>query len=301
VNAAAEQTTQPAAAQPANPVHDEGAQPALIEPSVDQNSGTGPGQIPKFAQPVLPLQSDLPVQLDQPVQPDQPVPSAQPAEVAEPESGLDALFGTQDTDTDTTDINTTDTTTNTNTTTNNSSNNAALAEPGAADQLPPAGATVPSPVAQWGLTPSGRRAEGERRADARPQVEDSSTPWFWLVVVSPLIAAVLIGLVSAPSGGKPTGWMVALALVVPYLLVLLFAVADKSRLVALGFEEPVPWAWAAATAPVYLIMRAGAVRRESGSGGPGLIVWLVCFVLAILAILGYGLLTHNPLIPGLPG
>ncbi|MDQ1542403.1 MAG: hypothetical protein QOK08_41, partial [Actinomycetota bacterium] len=51
--------------------------------------------------------------------------------------------------------------------------------------------------------------------------------------------------------------MLVVALVVPYLLVLLFAVADRSRLVILGFEAPLPWAWAALTAPVYLIMRAG--------------------------------------------
>ncbi|MDQ1542923.1 MAG: hypothetical protein QOK08_561, partial [Actinomycetota bacterium] len=42
-------------------------------------------------------------------------------------------------------------------------------------------------------------------------------------------------------------------------------------------------------------------RRESSSGGPGLVVWFVCFLLAIIGILSYGLLTHQPLIVGLPG
>jgi hypothetical protein len=158
-----------------------------------------------------------------------------------------------------------------------------------------------APAGQWGLTPSGRRSGDGRRLNAPAPVENSSTPWLWLVAVSPLIAAIAIGLASATSGDNPAAWMLAVAVVVPYLLVLLFAVADRSRLVILGFEAPVTWAWAALTAPVYLIMRAGVVRRESGSGGPGLVVWFVSFLLAIVGILGYGILTHQPLIVGLPG
>jgi hypothetical protein len=314
------------AAPEANPVRDDAVQPALIEPSIDQNAWNQPAQTPQLVQPDLPIQSDLPVQS---VESAQSVDSAQPStpavpksawdlpvQDAEPESGLDALFGAQamgidDADTDNsadtadggtaeTDNSDTDTA-GTNIADTFAAGAFAPATPVATDSAPLSDTAGAASAGQWGLTPSGRRAGDGRRLDAPAPVENSSTPWLWLVAVSPLIAAVAIVLASATSGGKPAAWMLVVAVVVPYLLVLLFAVADRSRLVILGFEAPVTWAWAALTAPVYLIMRAGVVRRESSSGGPGLVVWFVCFLLAIVVVLVYGLLSHQPLIVGLPG
>jgi Protein of unknown function (DUF2510) len=286
-----------AAPQEADPVHDDAVQPALIEPPIES------------AQPVTPVVPtrawDLPVQ------------------DVEPESGLDALFGAQALGIDNADTgNSTDTTdtadrgtaetdnsdteiADTNTASTNIADTftagAFAPAPAATDSAPLSDTAGAASAAQWGLTPSGRRSGDGRRLNAPAPIENSATPWLWLIAASPLIAAIAIALASATSGGNPAGWMLVVALVVPYLLVLLFAVADRSRLVILGFEAPLPWAWAALTAPVYLIMRAGVVRRESSSGGPGLVVWFVCFLLAIIGILSYGLLTHQPLIVGLPG
>jgi hypothetical protein len=78
-------------------------------------------------------------------------------------------------------------------------------------------------------------------------------------------------------------------------------VADRSRLAALGHEDPATWAWSALTAPVYLIARANVIRREMGGGGVPLIIWAVCVVLAIVGFVGFGLIEHHPLLAGLPG
>jgi hypothetical protein len=313
-----------AASQEADPVHDDAVQPALIEPSIEQNAWNQPARTP---QPDLPIQSDLPVHS---VESAQPVTPAVPTRAwdlsvqdVEPESGLDALFGAQALGIDNADTgNSTDTTdtadrgtaetdnsdteiADTNTAGTNIADTftagAFAPAPAVTDSAPLSDTADAASAGQWGLTPSGRRSGDGRRLNAPAPVENSSTPWLWLIAVSPLIAAIAIALVSATSGGNPAAWMLVIAVVVPYLLVLLFAVADRSRLVILGFEAPLPWAWAALTAPVYLIMRAGVMRRESSSGGPGLVVWFVCFLLAIIGILSYGLLTHQPLIVGLPG
>src|SRR5690606_20928918 len=71
-------------------------------------------------------------------------------------------------------------------------------------------------------------------------------------------------------------WMlVAGVLVLLYLVTLLLAVADRSKLDWAGYNRPAHWAWALLTAPVYLLVRTIAVKRETGRTSALLWVWLV--------------------------
>jgi hypothetical protein len=185
----------------------------------------------------------------------------------------------------------------------------AVPETAAAAAVPPE-IVVSAPVAQpvagaqpdtgstttddWGLRPTG--AAG----DAAPRPTTANTPWAWLIAVSPLIAAAI--LIYALANGTPSfsNVLFLVGFIAPYLLVVVFAVADRSRLVILGHADAPSWTWAALTAPVYLVVRGGAIRRELGSSGPWLYVWLACFVVGVAAFALYGLLAGHALVPGLP-
>jgi hypothetical protein len=151
------------------------------------------------------------------------------------------------------------------------------------------------PAVDWGLSPRSRRSEAPTAADG------SFSVWVWLIAFSPIIAALTVGYALATADSGSVSWMLPAALVVPYLLVLLFAVADRSGLTAQGRENTVPWTWAALTAPVYLVVRSGVLRRENGRSLAPLIAWIVFFVVAIVGFLGYGLVSGHPLLAGLPG
>jgi hypothetical protein len=155
-------------------------------------------------------------------------------------------------------------------------------------------ASEPAPV-DWGLSPHSRRSQAPARADS------SSSIWVWLIASSPIIAALTVGYALATADSGSVSWMLPAGLVVPYLLVLLFAVADRSGLTAQGHENAVPWTWAALTAPVYLVVRGGFLRHETEKNVGPLIAWIVFFVLATVGLLGYGLLSGHPLLAGLPG
>jgi Protein of unknown function (DUF2510) len=150
---------------------------------------------------------------------------------------------------------------------------------------------------QWGLTPTDADATSRRRTD---EVSGSSSVWSWLIAISPLLAAGAITYVLLAVKPALTDWPFEAAVAAPYLLVLLFALADRAVLLRLGHSQPRSPAWALLTAPVYLIARAGETRREDGSGTALTLVWFVSFVVAVVGIVGYGLLTHQALIVGLP-
>jgi hypothetical protein len=147
----------------------------------------------------------------------------------------------------------------------------------------------------WGLSPRSRRSQAPAPTDS------ASGVWVWLIAFSPIIAALTVGYALATANSGSASWMLPAALVVPYLLVLLFAVADRSGLAAQGHENAVPWTWAALTAPVYLFIRGGLLQRETGRSVGPLVAWIVFFVLAIVGLLGYGLVSGHPLLTGLPG
>jgi hypothetical protein len=146
----------------------------------------------------------------------------------------------------------------------------------------------------WGLRPTGAVP------DAAPRPTTANTPWVWLIAISPLIAAAIVIYGLATGAPSFTNVLFIVGFVAPYLLVIVFALADRSRLVILGHIEATSWTWAALTAPVYLVVRGGVIRRELGSAGPALYVWLACFVVGIAAFALYGLLTGHALVPGLP-
>ncbi|MDQ1570996.1 MAG: hypothetical protein QOF79_1670 [Actinomycetota bacterium] len=169
-----------------------------------------------------------------------------------------------------------------------------------------AAANAEPSAAPWTLAPSastGTSTGGStgRRASAHPRPEGSMTAWVWFVAGSPLIAAATIGYVLASQGFSSAGWMLPVSALAPYLLGILFAAGDNSRLRAVGHNRPASFGWAALTAPVYLLMRANALRREGSSGNLPIILWFVFFVIAIAGLVGYGLITGQPLVPGLPG
>jgi len=70
-------------------------------------------------------------------------------------------------------------------------------------------------------------------------------------------------------------------LVVPYFAVILLAYFDNKALRAAGHEHVAHWGWAALTAPVYLLVRARSVIRETGHGIGPVLVW---FGLGILHV-----------------
>jgi len=211
-------------------------------------------------------------QWNQPVAPEAPSPAAEPglaapAGAAPAATGMDALFGT-----------------------------AATATP----------ATATPADTGWGLSPSGAQQDAEpasRRRGAEAPVAataGSSTLWGWLIAISPILAAGAIGYVLASTGYVLGGCPLDAKVAAPYLLVLLFALADRAALVALGHSSPRSPAWALLSAPVYLIVRASETRREDGTGTGLTLVWFVSFLVALGGFVGYGFLTHHALIAGLP-
>jgi hypothetical protein len=151
---------------------------------------------------------------------------------------------------------------------------------------------------QWGLgATTGTEPVATRRS---ADVVRSSTVWAWLIAISPILAAGSISYVLLTTQAALSSWQFEAAVAAPYLLVLLFAIADRAALLQLGHASPRSPAWALATAPAYLIARSAETRREDGSGTVLTIVWAASFIVAIAGIVGYGLLTHHALISGLP-
>ena len=159
---------------------------------------------------------------------------------------------------------------------------------------------------QWGLSPSSSSSPStsesgsRRKPEAESEVRGSSTFWGWLIAISPILAAGSVIYVLLSTNSALTDWPFEAAVAAPYLLVLLFAFADRTVLRQLGHSQPRSPAWALLSAPVYLIARAGETRAEDGSGTALTLVWFVSVLIAIGGIVGYGFLTGHALIAGLP-
>jgi hypothetical protein len=150
---------------------------------------------------------------------------------------------------------------------------------------------------QWGLSPSDAESGSRRQVD---EVAGSSSIWAWLIAISPILAGGSIGYVLLATKSALTDWPFETAVAVPYVLVLLFALADRAALLRLGHAQPRSPIWALLTAPAYLIARASETRREDGSGTVLTLVWFVSVIVTVAGLVGYGLLTHHALITGLP-
>lgn len=110
----------------------------------------------------------------------------------------------------------------------------------------------------------------------------------WFIAAMPLLAGILS--IAAVKGQEnypnyvPTGvewWMLVVGVLVAlYVVTLILAMADRNKLDWAGYNQPAHWAWALLTAPVYLLVRTIAVKRETGRTSILLVVWF-----ALLAIL----------------
>lgn len=105
----------------------------------------------------------------------------------------------------------------------------------------------------------------------------------WFIALMPLFAGILS--IAAVKGAENypryipatfEWWMLAGGVVVVlYLVTILLAVADRSKLDWASYARPAHWAWAVLTAPVYLLVRTIAVKRETGRNSALLWVWLL--------------------------
>ncbi|HEY9499600.1 MAG TPA: hypothetical protein VIQ78_11305 [Terrimesophilobacter sp.] len=175
------------------------------------------------------------------------------------------------------------------------------AAPASADPVTaaPAPATpVEAPTAAWPAEPSAPELDQEEPYGKPPTRTSTTSGWF--IALMPLFAGILS--VGAVKGAEnyprylPFEWwaLVGGVVVVLYLVTLLLAAADRRKLDEDGHAYPAHGAWAFLTAPVYLIARTLAVKRETGRTSVLLWVWLV---FAALLVGGYFLTDY--LAPGL--
>ena len=258
--------SQPADAQ-AGPAQPQAYQPVDAQPAgVQPNAWNEPVQPVQSVQPAQPAQPNA---WNQPVQPDSAQPNAwnQPAQPTQPEPQAWSAPATDGIDN--------------------------LFGGAPSGQVP----TQNPQASQWGLTPSDADSGPQRQPN---EVAGSSTVWAWLIAISPILAAGAVAYVMLTVKPAFTDWPFEAAVAAPYLLVLLFAIADRAALLHLGHSQPRSPAWALLSAPVYLIARASETRREDGSGTALTIVWFISVLVAAGGIVGYGFLTHHALIAGLP-
>jgi hypothetical protein len=134
------------------------------------------------------------------------------------------------------------------------------------------------------VTPS--LAEDQPTQVAGSKIITSTGPG-WIIALVPLFQLVVGLLVVTSLGMAVSQWMVLAIFLVPYFAVVGLAYLDYSALKRGGLKKPAHWAFAFATVPVYLILRARATLRETGHGiGPvlvfvGLGVLLFASVIAV--------------------
>lgn len=119
---------------------------------------------------------------------------------------------------------------------------------------------------QWSSVGSARASERQHMA---PRHWGTVSVWLltltpWLGALAAFVALALFDAWSLPALG---------VLALPWLVGVLWAQQDATRLVDLGHERPARAAWAMLTAPVYLVVRTLRVHREVGAGVAPLLVW----------------------------
>jgi hypothetical protein len=100
----------------------------------------------------------------------------------------------------------------------------------------------------------------------------SSAP-AWIIALVPLLQLFSAVMLITALGQNGSKFLYIGILAVPYLLVVALANVDYRNLTNAGVNKPVHWAWAFATAPVYLLLRARVVIRETGHGIGPVLVW----------------------------
>jgi hypothetical protein len=112
----------------------------------------------------------------------------------------------------------------------------------------------------------------------------ASTGPAWIIALIPLIQLV-VALLFLTAFGMGSNWLVFMAiLIVPYFAVVALAFLDFRALKSSGHANPAHWGWAFLTAPIYLLVRARAVIRETGHGIGPVLVWFGNGILQMVAI-----------------
>lgn len=101
----------------------------------------------------------------------------------------------------------------------------------------------------------------------------SNTAPAWIIAMIPLFQVVISLLILNLVGQAGSQFIYIAILAVPYFIVLLLAYFDHKALLESGHERPAHWGWAVLTAPVYLLVRARSVIRETGHGIGPVLVW----------------------------
>lgn len=111
-----------------------------------------------------------------------------------------------------------------------------------------------------------------------------STASVWAIAGTPYLAGVALVLSAAMFNASAFTWEIVAVLAVPYVWALLFAPLDELRLRRWGYVHTANWAWVALTAPVYLVARTVALRRNSAAGSAALWMWAVNVLIAVIAL-----------------
>ncbi|GAB3128273.1 DUF2510 domain-containing protein [Glaciibacter psychrotolerans] len=112
------------------------------------------------------------------------------------------------------------------------------------------------------------------------------TPW-WEVGCAVIVATVLENV-----------WLECGALILPWLLTIVWAQRDGARLRAWGHRNVPRWPWALLGAPGYLIARTVVLRRNTGIGSPPLWVW-IANLLIVGGLIALGVLLFLSALAGL--
>lgn len=125
-------------------------------------------------------------------------------------------------------------------------------------------------------------ASSEENEPGSRNVTRKSTASGWIIALMPLIFALLATAAVKGAENYPRyvpnieWWMLAAAVLgVLYIVTIILAIADRSKLDWAGHSRPASWAWTLLTAPVYLLVRTIAVKRETGRFSALLLVWIL--------------------------
>lgn len=175
----------------------------------------------------------------------------------------------------------------------------------------PAGPPAPpAPPAGYGDQPG-----APRRSDADP-----STPFFWAIVLLPLLGLVSLFFIDldayvgdmmragmsgdgAVNAATPPG-LVAAQLISwgSYALTVVLAFFDWRALRARGIDRPFPWPWAFLSV-VYVIGRTVVVKRRTGRGLAPLFVYIAVWLLSVVVtgiVFAQALAVIGSMTPGVP-
>jgi hypothetical protein len=124
----------------------------------------------------------------------------------------------------------------------------------------------------------------QSRTSSLPQLAVYTAP-VWIIALLPLFQLVVGLLWLVGFGAVPNSELSIAAFVVPYLLVVVLAIADRSILRRIGHEHTAHWAWAILFAPVYLVARSMSLSRTGGLGLGPLLAWSALGMLQVASVL----------------